>query len=51
MPITLSGRPVAAANRVMEIEEVLLAITDCAGNSASSWPKIFSFSSRFSVDA
>ncbi|OGA12362.1 MAG: hypothetical protein A3H33_03075 [Betaproteobacteria bacterium RIFCSPLOWO2_02_FULL_65_20] len=51
IPITRSASPVAAASRVMEIEEVLVARIVRSPASAASCRKILSLSSRFSVAA
>ena len=51
IPMTFSGRFVAAAIWVIEIEEVLVAKMQFAGASSSICLKIFNFKSRFSVAA
>ena len=51
MPINCDARCVAAANLVMEMELVLLAMSVSLGNMASSCCRILIFSSSFSVAA
>jgi len=51
MPMTLSGRPVAAASLVIEIDEVFEARIACGGAILSSVLKTSVFTPRFSVTA
>jgi len=51
MPITRSASFVAAASRVMEIEDVFVARIVVSPASSESCAKIFSLRSRFSVAA
>src|ERR1700722_18770016 len=49
MPMKRSGRSVAAASRVMEIEEVLEPIIVSGLSDAQSWTKVLRLTSSFSV--
>ena len=51
MPMNCSGRSVAAASRVIEIEEVFEAIITSGRSTGWSASKIFFFSASFSVAA
>jgi hypothetical protein len=51
IPIKRSGRPVAAASLVMEIDEVLVAMIAPARRTMSASIRIFSLSASFSVAA
>ncbi len=51
MPMTFSGRVVTDPILVIEILDVLLAKTQCAGAKASNCLKIFNLISMFSVAA
>ncbi|MNG07243.1 hypothetical protein D3C84_905330 [compost metagenome] len=51
MPMKRSGRPVAAASLVIDIDEVLLAIRVCGPTMASMSLRICSFSASASVAA
>ncbi|MNE72844.1 hypothetical protein D3C80_1688180 [compost metagenome] len=50
-PTTRSGRVVAAASRVIEIDDVLDARIASGRTMASNWAIRFNFNSRFSVAA
>ncbi len=51
IPMNFSGRLVAAASAVMEMDEVLEARSACAGRSASSFRKSSFFTPSFSTIA